>query len=872
MMEGFFVIPSGGSTKAARTVLTTCPCGLQATCSGPMMAVGGRGRKGVMVLAEAPGAQEDAAYAEELRTAKAEGREPVGTQLIGAAGQRLVKELLRHDINLYEDCWLLNAVNCRPPKNRTPTGVEITACRPRVMRAIRELKPRLILVLGSAGLESLLAHRWFDDSLGGIGRWRGWQAPDQELGAWICPTFHPSYVLRCESGKDPQIPLWFGLDIQAVANTLKWNPAWPIAPKEDQVEIITERAASRLLMELAREGDGPPITIDYETTGLKPNAAGHQIVCVGMTGWPPGMAGVFSMTPRLEPVLAQFLESGRAKIAQNIAFEERWSRVCLGVSVNNWVWDTMLASHALDNRTHISGLKFQAYIQLGITDYSSDIAPFLKAPTSLGFNRILDAPREKLLKYCGMDVLCTAAIEEIQRRIFDFDILSRDGIRLLIEGAQTLADDEENGVVVRRPYIKEQKEHLQRRAAAILRRIESSPEGEIWRKKYGETTNFNSNPQLAAILFGEMGLTCPRTTAKGNPSVNEETLSEMEDQSGLVRDILEARKLDKLAGTYLTGWEREVGADGIMRPFYHLERVRTFRSSSSDPNLQNVPIRDKTAQRVCRRAIYPRAGHHLVEVDYSGAEVRVSACCHKDPTMIKYILDKSTDMHRDMAMECFKLEPDEVSKPVRQVAKGSFVFAEFYGSYWANTGPDLWKHSAELTTTKGLPIHRHLAKHGIRSLEQFLQHTRKVENRFWGERFKVYAKWKDDFWLQYLRQGWFDTLTGFRCSGPMRKNEVVNYPIQGPSFHCLLKAKALTKAWIEENRSGVLPCGQIHDSGLFSVPPEELDEFCRAVHRIWCDDLRALWPWLIVPMEVEIDVTPVDGSWYEKEPYHIKEV
>jgi len=869
MVKGFFAaeVPT---KKRTTTKKTTCPCGLQETCKGPMMAVGGLGKRKILVLAEASGAEEDTAYAEELIIAEEEGREPIGRQLIGNAGRRIAKELLRYDIDLYEDCWLINAVSCRPPKNRTPTGQEIAACRPRVLRAIEELKPRFILVLGAVGIESLLGHRWHDGEggLGGIGRWRGWQIPDQELGAWVCPTFHPSYVLRCERGNDPQVSLYFGLDIERFADLIDARRPWPECPKAENVEILTERQAARLLsFDIYKHHK--PIVFDYETTGLKPNAPGHQIVCVGMGGWEEGHSVVFQMSPRLEPLLAEFLASDQGKIAHNIAFEERWSRVCLGTSVNGWRWDTMLAAHCLDNRGNISGLKFQTYIQLGVVDYSSDISPFLKADSSLGMNRVLEAPREKLLRYCGMDVICTAQIADIQGQCFDAGKAPWEGIQLLLEGAQTLADDEENGVVVDRAYIRQQKEHFKRRIAAVLKRIKDSPEGNLWQRVFGAKTNWNSNPQLAAILFEHLKYRCLRTTPKGKPSVSEEALNELVDKAPLVSDILEMRKLEKLSGTYLTGWEREVGPDGVMRPFYHLNVARTFRSSSSNPNMQNVPIRDKMAQRACRRAVYPRAGHHLVEVDYSGAEVRVSACVHKDPNMITYITDKSTDMHRDTALDCYKLELDEINKPIRRTVKGGYVFASFYGSYWANTGPDLWKASAELKTAQGVPLRKHLAKHGLGTAEKFVRHIREVDEIFWGVRFRGYAKWKMNFWRKYLRTGYFDTLTGFRCQGPMRKNEVVNYPIQGPAFHCLLKAKKLTHEEIKESDSGILPCGQIHDSGLFSVPPDELEEFAKMVHYLWCEKLRELWPWIIVPLEVEIDVTPVDGNWYQKKEYKI---
>jgi DNA polymerase I-like protein with 3'-5' exonuclease and polymerase domains len=377
-----------------------------------------------------------------------------------------------------------------------------------------------------------------------------------------------------------------------------------------------------------------------------------------------------------------------------------------------------------------------------------------------------------------------------------------------------------------------------------------------------------------------MGLTPKKTTAKGKPSVDEEALEETAQESQLVQDILRIRKLEKIRGTYLSGWERETGPDHILRPFYNLHIVRTYRSSCSSPDLQNVTIRDKVAQKITRRAIYPRAGHVLVEADYSGIEVRTSACYHRDPNMITYIMDPSTDMHRDTAMECFLLDLEEVSKPARQGAKNQFVFAEFYGSYWRNTGVGLWKWAENCTTAQNVSLITHLKKKGIRSLGDpadrrptrgtFLYHIREVEKRFWGERFRVYAQWKEEFWQQYLEQGEFYTLTGFRCTGPMAKNNVVNYPIQGSAFHCLLRSKYNTKNWIASRgyENDILPCGQIHDSGLFSVNPELLPEFAKAIHYIWGEQLRKEWPWIIVPLEVEVETTPVDGSWFLKGVYH----
>ena len=878
-MSGFWINPTDiKKAKQAKVTrqntpkVTTCPCGLQNTCLGPMMEVGGNGKRGILVLAEAPGREEDEAYARLIQS----GQPLYGTQLIGTAGRLLESRLARVGIDLNEDCFKFNAINCRPPDNRTPTGAEVIACRPRVLEVIRTLKPRYILALGGIAVESLIAHKWHDEEgLGGINRWRGLQCPDQEYKAWICPTYHPSYVSRCEKSKqDKQVPLYFDIDLEKFAELINYDQeSFPYYPMDDVVIYLTIQETIGILRKLLTN---PPelLYFDYETTGLKPHTPGHKIVSVSIC-FDGEVSYSFLLTPEITSWWVKILQSSIPKAAHKIQFEEKWSRAILGVEVNNWTWDTCLAAHVMDNRGQISNLKFQTYSNFGIPDYSSEIYPYLKSKHSLGINNIDQIPVQKLLKYGGLDSYFGYLLWEKQKR----ETHNYNGIKFLVEGAKSLMDDEENGVSIDLEYIKKQKEFIQRRIGAIEKRILDSNEGQIWKTLF-PNPNLNSNPQLAKLLYEKLGYTPLKRTKKGNASVDEEALETMSGQIPLVQDIVEKRKLEKISSTYLSNWEEETGPDHILRPFYNLNIVRTFRSSSSNPNLQNVPIRDKDAQRATRRAVRPRAGHVLVEADFSGVEVRVSACYHKDPKMLEYITDPTTDMHRDMAMECYMLELDEMDKTARQGAKNQFVFPEFYGSYWVNTGPGLWKWAETAKTKKGLNLIKHLKKKGITSLGEpdnrnrvpkgtFLYHIREVEQRFWGERFKVYAEWKETFYKQYLRKGFFDTLTGFTCQGPMRKNEVVNYPIQGSAFHCLLQSKINTKHWIEEMgySDHILPCGQVHDSGLFSVDPGLLDEFAQAIYYIWKDLLREQWSWIIVPLDVEIDVTPVNGSWYEKQPY-----
>src|SRR4029077_4537362 len=99
----------------------------------------------------------------------------------------------------------------------------------------------------------------------------------------------------------------------------------------------------------------------------------------------------------------------------------------------------------------------------------------------------------------------------------------------------------------------------------------------------------------------------------------------------------------------------------------------------------------------------------------------------------------------------------------------------------------------------------------------FEEHVKKIERNFWDVRFRGYLDWKRDFYAEYLKRGRFDMLTGFRCEGVFEKNQVVNFPIQGSAFHCLLWALVDLQRWIIKNKMGSLIVGQIHDSMLLDV-------------------------------------------------------
>ena len=447
-----------------------------------------------------------------------------------------------------------------------------------------------------------------------------------------------------------------------------------------------------------------------------------------------------------------------------------------------------------------------------------------------------------------------------------------EAYRLFHEGSLALARAEREGIRIDTEYCTRKAKQLDYKIAKLEEQLKQTKLYKHWAHIHGAKTNIYSNHQLSNLLYKHLKLSPEKTTDSGQGATDEEALTKLGIPE--LDLILEARKLLKIKNTYLEGFVRE-NVNGYIHPFFHLHLVRTFRSSSSDPNFQNIPKRDKQAMKICRKAIIPRPGHMFLEADYSALEVNISECYHKDPVMKKYLLDKSTDMHGDMAKQIFML--DELNKKLpahatlRQAAKNGFVFPQFYGDYYGNNAEGLcawiklprtkWKDGEGLEMPDGSTISTHLRQHGIKSFDQFVEHLKHVEDDFWNRRFKVYNQWRKQQVSQYHKLGYLHTHTGFTCSGLMRKNEIVNYPIQGSAFHCLLFTFIELDKISHAEKWKTKLVGQIHDSIVLDTHPDELEHVKKTLHNIVSKTLREAWDWIIVPLEIEIEEYDVDAPW-----------
>jgi len=377
-MKGFFQ-PSQLISKPPASLVPKCgACGLFKTCHSPKMEPSGRGIKKILVVGEAPGATED----EE------------GLQFVGEAGETLDKYFRKCGIDMRKDCLITNALICRPPANKTPTDKQIDYCRPNLLKTMKQYDPNIIILLGGVATESFIGYYWKQHS-GGIGRWAGFIIPSYHPNAWVCPTYHPSYLNRINN---PVADLLFERHLRA-ALACKGKP-WDTIPMAEVNRIYDDSEAAAAIRSFCK---GRYAAFDYETNMLKADSEQARIVCASISDGKRTIA--FPFDGKVIPAMSEFVISDCLKIAANLKFETRWSIAKLGISPRNWWHDTMLAAHWLDCRPDITGLKFQAYARLGVLSYDDHIRPFLRESEGNKVNRIKDIAMKDLLLYCGTDSL-----------------------------------------------------------------------------------------------------------------------------------------------------------------------------------------------------------------------------------------------------------------------------------------------------------------------------------------------------------------------------------------------------------------------------------------------------------------------------------
>jgi uracil-DNA glycosylase family 4 len=844
-------------------------CGLDQTCQAPKTQPSGLGKKQILVQAEANGKTEDD-YIEYNKNKEIIRK---GKALIGKAGSLFRDHCLLLDIDVEKDCWVSNSLLCRPPGNRTPSKKELKLCKPNTDKIIRELNPKFIWLLGGSAVESFYMDRFSDLS---ITRWRKRCIPDYNVNAFIIPLYHPSYILR--NSTDDRLQKVFMSDLKFAVDCL--NKEFPKKFNIENRVVTFSKDQFRNLIHILNMAydENKPIYFDYETNAINPHKVVPKIWSISFSfdgekaySFPLDYPNIWTEGQKrnIESCWKQILEK-QEKIAHNLKFEDRWSRARFSTVPQGWIWDTMVTQHVLDDRAKTTSLKFQSYVRWGIEGYEKDFNKYLKKDQEE--NNLYEMPLEGLLTYNALDSLLGYKLykeqsEEIKRPRF----LQR-GNKLFLDGTLAFCDIEENGICIDTNHYQKEDKRLEKEIQELEKTLNGSREAKLFTKRYNEDIKLNSPDHIRKLLFEILKIDSLKKTNTQLEAVDKEVLEKID--LPFANDLVKLRKLEKIKGTYLAQFSREVCPNKKLYPYFNLNFVQTYRSSSSNPNFQNIPVRDEEAKAVTRKGIIPSPGNKILEVDYGAMEVRIIACHSKDKELIKRI----DDPHYEWAKNLFILNDDEMTKDIRFYAKNQFVFPEFYGSWFKACARNLWETCKDIKNKKEISLSSHLVSSGLltnkevknlyfsedpKILNPFEDHIKQVEKKFW-DLFWETREWQKKIINDYLKTGWIELITGFYRQGYLSKNQIINTPIQGAAFHCLLWSLIQINKEMKKRKTKTKIIGQIHDSAVNNLHPPEEKEIIDMYKYYMTEKIREEWSWIIIPLLTEFEITEIDQPWYYK--------
>lgn len=384
-----------------------------------------------------------------------------------------------------------------------------------------------------------------------------------------------------------------------------------------------------------------------------------------------------------------------------------------------------------------------------------------------------------------------------------------------------LARIEANGVRVDADELRRQSADLSRRMLAAQRKATELA---------GRSFNLDSPKQLQALLFDELGLPAVVKTPTGQPSTNEEALEAIADQHELPRVILEYRALAKLRSTYTDKLPDMIHPDtGRVHTSYHQAGAATGRLSSSDPNLQNIPIRTEDGRRI-RRAFVAPPGRKLVACDYSQIELRIMAHLSGDPGLVGAFAS-GVDVHRATAAEVFGRKLEEVTGNERRAAK-AINFGLMYGMSAFGLARQLSIGRGEAQDYIALYFSRYP---GVRD---YMEATRR-QARDKGYVETVFGR---RLYLDYINAGSQSQRAG-------AERAAINAPMQGTAADIIKRAMVSVDRWLSSHAERALMILQVHDELVFEVDADFVDPLIGQVRTLMAGAAT-----LAVPLEVDCGV------------------
>ncbi len=593
------------------------------------------------------------------------------------------------------------------------------------------------------------------------------------------------------------------------------------APVPADYEIITEWPQFEAWLERLNQAE--LVALDTETTSLD----GMQARLVGMSmAVTPGQACYLPLAHRgpeagvqlpkqevLERLRDWLQDPARPKLLHHAKYDTHVF-ANEGLALRGVTEDTMLQAYVLESHRGV-GLNDLAQRYLGRTGVNyEDLCG--KGAKQIGFDEVAT---ETAGFYAAEDADFTLQLHHALRPLVAADTGLERIYRLELEVSRVLVVVERNGVKVDAEELGRQSHALGREMLALEQRAYALA---------GQPFNLNSPKQLGEILFGRMGMPVVRKTAGGAPSTDEEVLSKLAQDYPLPQVLLEYRGLSKLKSTYTDKLPRMINADtGRVHTHYSQTAVITGRLASSDPNLQNIPVRTEAGRRV-REAFVAGEGRQLLSADYSQIELRIMAHVSDDANLQRAFA-AGEDIHRATASEVFGVPLAEVSSEQRRAAK-AINFGLIYGM-------------SVFGLASNLGITRDAAQAYI--------------DRYFT-RYPGVARYMDETRLLAREQGYVETVFGRRlqlpdikaASGPRRQGAeraAINAPMQGTAADLIKMAMVAVQDWLVDEKLQTRLIMQVHDELVLEAPDAEVGRVREMVPRLMSEVAE-----LRVPLVAEI--------------------
>ena len=611
------------------------------------------------------------------------------------------------------------------------------------------------------------------------------------------------------------------------------SEASPVEPPPPPLDVITVFEASQLDEWIQAIEAAPLFAFDTETTSL--NYMQAEIVGVSVAvatdraayiplahDYPgaPEQLNRDTVLGRLRPLLE---DSQRLKVGQNLKYDAN-VLANYGITLRGIAHDSMLQSYVLDAVGSRHDMDTLALKYLGQkTTHFEEVAG--KGAKQITFNAVAI---EQAAPYAAEDAAVTLKLHETLWPKLESDAcLSKLYRTIELPLVPILSRIERNGARVDRQRLADQSHELSERMATLEQSAHDLA---------GQSFNLGSPKQLGEILFQKLELPVLKKTPKGAPSTAEEVLAELALDYPLPAVLMEYRSLSKLRSTYTDRLPEMIDpGTGRVHTSYHQAVTATGRLSSSDPNLQNIPIRTEEGRRI-RQAFCAPTGRSIVAADYSQIELRIMAHLSQDQGLLGAFA-ANLDVHSATAAEVFGVSLDDVTTDQRREAK-AINFGLIYGM-----------------SAFGLARQLRLGRHEAQTyIDRYFERYPGVANYMTQTRELAHS------------QGYVETLFGRRLYLPeinarnkqrqmAAERTAINAPMQGTAADIIKMAMIAVDEWLGTANIDALMIMQVHDELVFEVADTEVAKLTAAIPSLMADVAS-----LDVPLLVE---TGVGINWDE---------